>query len=240
MRCCRRRGRIEPPGAGRGRGSESAPAAQEPFAPRLTPQEVEAGWRLLFDGTLDGWRGYRRDHVPAGWSTQAGALAFAPGRGGADLVTVDQFADFELSFEWKVGPGGNSGVFFRLTEAEREPYWTGPEMQLLDDDGHADGRVPKTSAGANYGLHAPIRGAAKPAGEWNSARIVVRGPNVEHWLNGVRVVVYELWTDEWRAKVAKTKFAKWPGYGMAESGHIGLQDHGDPVWYRNIKLRELR
>lgn len=215
-------------------------SAQDPSAPRLTPQEAEAGWRLLFDGTLDGWRGYRRDGVPAGWSAEDGALAFTPGRGGGDLVTMDQFADFELAFDWKIGPGGNSGVFFRLTEAETAPYWTGPEMQVLDDDGHADGGAPETSAGANYGLHAPSRAAAKPAGEWNSARIVARGPRVEHWLNGERVVVYELWTDEWRAKVAKTKFSEWPGYGMAESGHIGLQDHGDPVWYRNIKLREFR
>ncbi len=215
---------------------------QEPAAPSLTPEEAAAGWRLLFDGTLDGWRGYRRDDVPAGWSVQDGTLAFDPGRdgGGGDLITVDQFADFELAFEWKIGPGGNSGLFFRLTEEERAPYWTGPEMQVLDNAGHADGRNPETSAGANYGLHAPSRDTTKPAGEWNQARVVAHGTRVEHWLNGERVVAYELWTEEWRALVAATKFAEWPGYGMAESGHIGLQDHGDPVWYRNIKLVERR
>ncbi len=215
-------------------------AGQEPTRLALTDEEAAAGWRLLFDGTLDGWRGYRRDDVPAGWSAQDGVLAFTPGRGGGDLVTERRFADFELAFEWKIGPGGNSGVFFRLTEAEREPYWTGPEMQILDNAGHADGAVPESSAGANYGLHAPARDATAPPGEWNQARIVARGPHVEHWLNGVQVVAYELWTDEWRARVARTKFAEWPGYGMAESGHVGLQDHGDPVWYRSLKVRELR
>lgn len=206
--------------------------------PDLTAAEEAEGWRLLFDGTFTGWRGYQRDDVPAGWSAKDGVLAFTPGRDGGDLVTVDQFGDFELAFEWKIGPGGNSGVFFRLTEAERAPYWTGPEMQILDNAGHADGRVPESSAGANYGLHAPVRDAARPAGEWNQARIVARGPRVEHWLNGVRVVAYELWTEQWRTLVAKTKFAEWPGYGMARSGHVGLQDHGDPVWYRNVKIRE--
>lgn len=223
-------------GGGTGIGESEA---QEPAMPNLTTAEEAEGWRLLFDGTFAGWRGYRRDDVPAGWSAKDGVLAFTPGRGGGDLITADQFGDFELAFEWKIGPGGNSGVFFRLTEAERAPYWTGPEMQILDDAGHADGSVPESSAGANYGLHAPARAVAKPPGQWNQARILARGPRVEHWLNGVRVVAYELWTDEWRALVAETKFADWPGYGMARSGHVGLQDHGDPVWYRNLKIREL-
>ncbi len=204
----------------------------------LTEAERAAGWRLLFDGTLNGWRGYRADDVPASWSVADGVLAFAPGGGGGDLVTVERFGDFELAFEWRVGPGGNSGVFYRVTEEEVAPYWTGPEYQILDNGGHRDGRTPETSAGSNYGLHAPRRDLTRPAGEWNAGRIVVRGDHVEHWMNGEKILEYELRSEEWRNAVARTKFSDWPRYGMAAQGHIGLQDHGDPVWYRKIRIRE--
>ena len=217
------------------------PASGQEPPNRLTPAEEAAGWRLLFDGaSLDGWRGYRQQDVPAGWSAEDGVVAFAPAaRGEASLITTEQFGDFELSLEWKIGPGGNSGIFYRATEAERAPYWTGPEMQLLDNDGHGDGRNPKTSAGSNYALHAPSEDMVRPVGEWNHVRIVVDGASVEHWMNGTRVVTYELWSREWEAAVARTKFQEWPGYGRARRGHVGLQDHGDPVWFRNIKIREL-
>lgn len=217
-----------------------AASAQEP-PNRLTPAEEAAGWRLLFDGaSLEGWRGYRQQSVPAGWSAEDGVVAFTPvARGEANLITTEQFGDFELSLEWKIGPGGNSGIFYRATEEERAPYWTGPEMQLLDNDGHGDGRNPKTSAGSNYALHAPSEDVVRPVGEWNHVQIVVDGARVEHWMNGTRVVAYELWSREWEAAVARTKFREWPGYGRARRGHVGLQDHGDPVWFRNIKIREL-
>ena len=226
-------------GADAPRASVEAGVDGEAPANRLTAAEEQAGWRLLFDGTLDAWRGYRREDVPAGWSVLDGALALTPGGDGGTLITRDRFTDFELALEWKIAEGGNSGVFYRATEAERAPYWTGPELQVLDNAGHPDGRAPETSAGANYGLHAPVEDVTRPVGEWNHVRIVVRGARVEHWMNGVRIVEYRLWTDQWRAAVAATKFADWPGYGMAGTGHIGLQDHGDPVWYRNIKIREL-
>ncbi|MDE2653800.1 MAG: DUF1080 domain-containing protein [Gemmatimonadota bacterium] len=219
-----------------GRGSAQG-SAQDPPANRLTPEEEADGWKLLFDGSLDGWRGYRRDDVPAGWQSRDGALMFMPGNRGGTIITVDQFADFELALEWKVSEGGNSGVFYRATEDEIRPYWTGPEMQVLDNAGHRDGATPETSAGSNYALHAPSEDVTRPVGEWNRARIIVRGAQVEHWMNGVRIVAYELWTDEWRALVQRSKFGEWPGYGMASAGHIGLQDHGDPVWFRNIKIR---
>lgn len=212
-------------------------ALQEPQPNRLTPDEAAAGWKLLFDGTLDGWRGYRRDDVPRGWTVEGDALAFTPGVEAGDLMTVDRYADFELVFEWRVREGGNSGVFYRATEAERAPYWTGPEYQILDNLRHADGANPETSAGSNYALHAPAEDVTRPAGEWNRSRIVVNDAHVEHWMNGVKLLEYELWSDGWREIVADTKFADWPGYGMARTGHIGLQDHGDPVWYRNIKIR---
>ena len=215
----------------------AARLAQDPPANQLTAEEQAAGWKLLFDGTLEGWRGYRRDGVPGGWSAREGALAFTPGGGGGTLITSDQYADFELAFEWKIGEGGNSGVLFRATEDEVAPYWTGPEFQVLDNSGHRDGATPETSAGSNYALHAPTEDVTRPIGEWNRVRIIVRGPDVEHWMNGVRIVAYELWANDWRAMVERTKFAEWPRYGMAPAGHIGLQDHGDPVWYRNIKIR---
>ena len=219
-----------------GDAAEPSAVAQEPPPNQLTAEEAAAGWRLLFDGTLDGWRGYRREDVPGGWSVQDGALTFTPGAGDGTLITVEQFADFELSLDWKLEEGGNSGVLYRATEAERAPYWTGPELQILDNAGHPDGRAPETSAGSNYALHAPSEDVTRPVGEWNQVRIVVRGARVEHWMNGVGIVEYDLWTDEWRGMVAKTKFAEWPGYGMAPAGHIGLQDHGDAVWYRNIRI----
>ena len=227
-------------GGGDGEGMEAGGVEdQEAPVNRLAAEEEEAGWRLLSDGTLDAWRGYRRPDVPAGWSVTDGAIAFTPGVESGSIITRDQFADFELAFEWRVEERGNSGVFYKVTEAERAPYGTGPEYQVLDNAGHPDGQQPETSAGANYALQAPVGDVTRPVGDWNQARIVVRGPRVEHWMNGVKIVEYELWTDEWRALVAKTKFAEWPSYGMAGEGHVGLQDHGDPVWYRNVKIREL-
>lgn len=205
----------------------------------LTPAEQAAGWRSLFDGSsTDAWRGYRRQTLPPGWQAVDGELVRV-GSGG-DIITVDQFGDFELALEWKVGPGGNSGVFYRVTEDAEQSYHTGVEMQVLDDAAHADGGSPLTSAGALYGLYPAPRGVVKPAGEWNSSRIVHRGNHVEHWLNGEKIVDAELWSDDWNRRLAASKFTQWPGFGRAPRGHIGLQDHGDRVAFRNIKVRELR
>jgi hypothetical protein len=211
----------------------------------LTSAESRAGWTLLFDGNdLDAWRGYQTDQVGAGWGIDAGAIHFAPPAGDAgvrsDLVSRKRFRDFELALEWRIEKGGNSGVMFRVTEAAEKSYHTGPEMQILDDDAHRDGGNPKTAVGANYALHPPTRPMAKPVGEWNTLRLRVEGDHVQHWLNGEKVVDYRLWTDEWRALVAGSKFAQWPGYGMKKRGHVALQDHGNPVWFRNVKIRRLR
>lgn len=204
----------------------------------LTAEERAAGWRLLFDGvTTAGWRGYRSDAMPAGWQVVDGALTRA-GAGG-DIVTVEQFGDFELALEWKVARGGNSGIFYRATEEPKRIYHSAPEMQVLDDAAHRDGLSRLTAAGANYALHPVPAGVVRPAGEWNEARIVVDGAHVEHWLNGVKVVEYELWSEDWEARLRRSKFTEWPEYGRATRGHIGLQDHGDWVAYRNIKIREL-
>jgi hypothetical protein len=196
-------------------------------------------WRSLFDGrTTAGWRGYKRADMPRGWQVVDGALTRVDQAG--DIVTADEFGDFELALEWKVAPGGNSGIMYRVTEDAEAPYETGPEMQVLDDARHRDGQSPLTSAGALYGLYPAPRGVVKPAGEWNAARIVVRGNHVEHWLNGVKTVDAEIGSDDWNRRVADSKFSQWPGFAKASRGHIALQDHGDWVAYRNIRLRELR
>jgi hypothetical protein len=159
--------------------------------------------------------------------------------GGGDIITVDQFADFELELEWRVQACGNSGVFFRVVETERRTYHSGAEMQVLDDACHPDGRSRLTGAGANFGLHPVPEGLVRPGGEWNSARLRVEGARVQHWLNDSLVVDYELWSPAWEALVRNSKFIEWPAYGRATRGHIALQDHGDTVAFRNIRIRTL-
>jgi hypothetical protein len=202
----------------------------------LTREDQAAGWRALFDGkTTAGWRGYRAREMPGGWQVVDGALTRV-GQAG-DIVTTDQFANFELALEWKVAPGGNSGIFYRVTEEADHAYETGPEMQVLDDARHQDGGSRLTSAGSLYGLYAAPAGVVKPAGEWNAVRIVVNGSHVEHWLNGVKVVEAEMGSPDWERRVRESKFKEWPGFGRAARGHIALQDHGDWVAYRNIKIK---
>lgn len=215
-------------------------AATDPPEPDHASAADETGFAPLFDGrSLAGWHLYRKAGEPiVGWEAADGAIVrTAPG---GDLISDRQYGDFDLRFEWKISPGGNSGVFYRATEDEEAAYWTGIEYQVLDDDRHPDGRNgPDRHAAAVYGMYPPEGAATAPVGEWNHGRIVARGARVEHWLNGAKVAEYALWTPEWKARVAATKFKDWPGYGMARRGHIGLQDHGDEVSYRNIRIKEL-
>ena len=206
----------------------------------LTPAEGAAGWHLLFDGrTTQGWRGYRRDSVPAGWQVVDGALTLVRG-GAGDIITRDSFANFELSLEWNISPGGNSGIIYRVTEQSEATYTSGPEMQVLDDSGHADGRSRLTAAGSLWGLYPSPAGVVRRPGEWNQVRIVVNGNHVEHWLNGVKVVQYELGSDDFYQRVETSKFRQWPEFGEAHRGHIALQDHaGNRVAYRNIRIKVL-
>jgi hypothetical protein len=206
----------------------------------LTAAEKAAGWKLLFDGkTTTGWHAYQKKDVPAGWTVTNGELT-RTGQGG-DLVSNDQYADFELAIDWKIAPKGNSGIFYRGLETEERIYYTAPEYQVLDNDRHPDAKNgPDRFAGANYDLIAPSKNVCHPAGQWNSTRILVRGAHVEHWLNGEKVVEYEFWTPEWKTLVANNKFKQWPSYGMAKAGHIGIQDHGDTVAFKNIKIRILK
>jgi len=221
--------------AGQAAADEGQAAAGTPHA-----EEAAEGFEWLFDGeSLDMWRGYGRPDVPAGWSIEDGTLAFTPGVEDGDIVTRLTYTDFDLRLEWKISEGGNSGIFFGVVEGPERTYESGPEMQVLDNAGHPDGKDPLTSAGSDYGVYAPTSDVTRPVGQWNEARIVRRGNHVEHWLNGTRVVAYELGSDEWKARVAETKFADWPDYGVHHEGTIGLQDHGNAVWYRNIRIRRL-
>jgi hypothetical protein len=202
--------------------------------------DTSAGWIILFDGSrLDAWRGYRSEAIPACWQIAEDGTLHCTGESGGDLITREQFADFVLELEWKVAPKGNSGIMYRVTEAYEAPWMSGPEYQILDNAGHADGNDPKTSAGACYALYPTDPAAVRPAGEWNQTRIVVDSTHVEHWLNGHKVVEYTLGSDDWNARVAASKFQVYPDFGKARQGHIALQNHGDPVWYRNIRIRPL-
>jgi hypothetical protein len=199
-----------------------------------------SGWRTLFDGTsLAAFRGYKTQTMPAGWSIVDGTLT----KSGSveDLVTRDKFANFELSFDWKLGPGGNSGVMYRVTEEYDHPYWSGPEYQLLDDAGHPDGKSRMTAAGSDYAVYPSPAGVVKPANEWNSSLIVVQGNRVQHWMNGQKLLEYELLSPDWEAKVKASKFGAWPNYGRAKSGYIAIQgDHDGVLSLRNIRIRELK
>lgn len=210
-------------------------ALQEPPANTLTAKERADGWRLLFDGTsMQGWRGYQQKGVPSGWRAIDGALVRVEKAG--DLITEDQFGDFELTFDWKVSHGANSGVFYRATEDRKHIYETAPEYEIRDSAFWTDN--PYTN-GSNYALHPPTKDAARPVGYWNRGRIVARGNAIEHWLNGEQVVSYELHSDDWKKRVADTHVKNWKGYGLARRGHIGLQDYNDLIWFRNIKIRPL-
>jgi Domain of Unknown Function (DUF1080) len=215
------------------------PGNEKPNA--LTKAEKKAGWRLLFDGkSTKGWRGYKKTEVPASWKVVKGVLTL-DGKGG-DLMTEEQFGDFELSIDWKIAPGGNSGLMYRVAEIDGPPYMTGPEYQLLDDAGHPDanaGHNGDHKAGALYDVYPPAKAVVLPAGQWNRTKIVLQGNHVEHWLNGEKVVEAELGSADWNTRVAASKWKKAAQYGKIAKGHIDLQDHGDKIEFRSIKVRVI-
>jgi hypothetical protein len=214
------------------------PASASASHNTLTDAERSAGWRLLFDGTTTtGWRNYGKPTIADGWKVQDGSLT-RTGAGG-DIITTAEFKNFELSIDWKIEPGGNSGVFYRASEDTDAIYWNAPEMQVLDDAKHPDGKSPLTSAGAAYDLYPAPPGHVHPGGEWNTARLIVNGNHVEQWLNGFKMVEFELGSRDWDSKVAASKFKPHLRFGKNTQGHIGLQDHGNVVAFRNIKIRVL-
>lgn len=220
---------------------QTAETATDPVGATVGSGAASAeGWEVLFDGSdLDAWTGYGQAEAPTAWQIEDGVLHLVPGDGGGDLVTHEAYGDFELALEWKISDCGNSGVFYRADEDHDYIWQTAPELQVIDDACHPDARFPSHRAGSNYDLHAATPGAARPAGTWNETRIVARGPHVEHWLNGQQVAAYEQGNAAWAARVAASKFRAMPDYGTHLSGVIGLQDHGDPVWYRDIRIRRL-
>ena len=211
----------------------------------LTSDEEGDGWQMLFAGDdLSNWRGFQTDSVPGKWVVDDNAIHFdpdEPGSGG-DLVTREQYRNFELSFEWKISECGNSGVIYLASADEQyeQPWNTGPEYQILDNTCHPDAEVGEhRHAAAAYDVYGPATDVTRPAGEWNQSRIVVDSMHVEHWLNGTKVVEYELGSDDFQQRVSESKWTDYPDYGTVEEGYIAFQDHGDPVWYRKIRIREL-
>jgi len=201
--------------------------------------DTMSAWRLMTgDDAPKAWRGWKSENLPAGWKVEGNVLS----KDGEveDIVSTDTFGNFEAEFDWKVSQGGNAGFFFRGTREYDYIYWSAPEYQLLDDAQHPDGKNRLTSAAAAYALYAAPAGVVKPAGEWNRTRIVVNGAHVEHCLNGQKVVTYELWSPDWKAKVAASKFAKYRTYGLAKQGLLGIQgDHAGSLFLRNLRIKSL-
>ncbi|MEP6778757.1 MAG: DUF1080 domain-containing protein [Gemmatimonadaceae bacterium] len=201
---------------------------------------LKAGqWHSLFDGkTITEWRGYKMTTVPKEWVVENGTITKS--KTTEDLITRQEFGDFEFEMDWKLEKGGNSGILYRGSEEFDHIYWSAPEYQLLDDANAPDGKNPLTSAGADYGLYPAPRGTVKGAGEWNSTRIVAKGNHVEHWLNGKKMVEYDFYSPDWEAKLKASKFKTWVKYGRASKGYIAIQgDHNGALTLRNIRIKPL-
>ena len=218
----------------------------------LTDAEAADGWTLLFDGeTTAGWRGFKMDAFPdKGWHVIDGAVMIEySGTGEAgfagDIISKKTYGNYDLKLEWKISAGGNSGVLLNVNEFELygATWHTAHEIQVIDDfgyDTHHDYIMTvKQISGAYYDMVTPRRAGAKVQGEWNKIRIRLEEGHLQHWLNGILVIDTQLWTPEWEERVAKSKFNVYPDFGLAKEGHIGLQDHGQQVWYRNIRIKEL-
>jgi Domain of Unknown Function (DUF1080) len=215
----------------------------------LTPEQKAQGWILLFDGlTIQGWHTYGHSTVGSAWTVDAGTIHLDASakngyqvKGGGDLVTDSVYKDFDLTLEWKISKGGNSGILFDINEDPKykETWNTGPEMQVLDNDGHSDGKIKKHRAGDLYDLIASSSEPVHSVGSWNQIEIRLHNGKLDLFMNGVNVVSTTMWDDAWWALVKGSKFASMPGFTKTQSGKIALQDHGNDVWYRNIKIKRL-
>lgn len=199
-------------------------------------------WTVLFNGKdLSGWRGFQDKPIDA-WEVVNGELHCDGHKKGAahtDLITDKEYGNFVLSIKWKISPESNSGIIYRVSEKYPATYLSGPEYQIVDDKGWPGGLKPWQHTGSNYAMQVPDTMAAKPVGEWNTSKIVVDGQHVEHWLNGVKLLEYELGSPEWKKQKAAEKWKDVEEYGMSKTGHIALQYHGGDVWFKEIKLKEL-
>ena len=210
----------------------------------------DTGWISLFDGsTLKGWHGYGKDSAGSAWDVDSGAIHLNSTdkkgyqtSGGGDIVSADEFENFHLKLDWKISKNGNSGIIFYVhedTTKYKETWNTGLEMQVLDNDGHSDGKIPKHRAANLYDLIAANPETVKPVGQWNLAEVVANNGQLDLYLNGTKVVSTILWDDNWKKLVAGSKFGVMPDWGTFKKGHIALQDHGNDVWYRNIQIQKL-
>ena len=218
--------------------------ASPPLSRTRHSKDAPGEWKTLFDGkTTKGWHSYGKTQADPQWEVKDGALHLDKSKGGSgDLLTDGVYGNFDLTLEWKISPKGNSGILFYVQEDTtqyKEAYYTGPEMQVLDNDGHSDGKIHKHRAGDLYDLIACSKESVRPVGEWNEVEIYSKDGTLKLFLNGVNVVSTTLWDENWKKMVAGSKFKQWPAFGMFKSGRIDLQDHGNEVWYRNIKIKEL-
>lgn len=205
----------------------------------LTAEEKAAGWQLLFDGhSLNGWRTYQQDEAKSQWQVIDGALVLTEG-GGGDLISQEKYHDFDLKLDWKISEAGNSGLFFLASESTERVYYNSPEVQLLDNERHPDNKIDDHRSGSLYDLIASPPSSHRLAGEWNHLRIQLLNRQLSIWQNDVQTVQIEIGSERWNTLVRNSKFIQWPGFGENESGHIGVQDHGDRVDIKNIKIREL-
>jgi hypothetical protein len=209
------------------------------------PSNADEGWVSLFDGkTTNGWHTYLEKSAGSAWEVKDGALHLNPkakdGRG--DIVTSKEFSNFDLKIQWKIAPKGNSGIIFYVKEDPKieASFESGPEMQVLDNDGHPDGKIPKHRAGDLYDLISCSKETVKPVGEWNQVEIIANHGDLKLFLNGYNVVHTTMWDDNWKKMIAGSKFKEWPPFGTFSTGRIDLQDHGDEVWYKDIKIKELK
>jgi len=216
----------------------------------LTPMEKKQGWKLLFDGkTLEGWHKYGSDSIGKAWVVDDNSIHLEVSdkkdwqtKNGGDILSSNEFENFYLKVDWKISKDGNSGIIFNVHEDPslyKYPWMTGPEMQVLDNNGHPDAKIIKHRAGDLYDL-ITSKETVKPAGEWNRAEIISNKGNLKFFLNGQKVVETTMWDDAWREMIAKSKFHEFPGFGTYKKGKLCLQDHGNNVWFRNIKIKELK
>ncbi len=228
----RANGGGQPPGMSRdGRGGRGSAKSDAPKRPKFE--------ELLDSRDLSAFRGYASEEIGDGWGIDGRYLHFDGSSDTGDIITKEVYGDFELQFEFKITEGGNSGVMYRVSLGDNAPYMSGPEYQVLDDANHDDGKNEMTSVGSLYALYAPKEKKTKEAGAWNQAKIKVVGNKITHYLNKVKVVEAEIGSDDWKAKMADSKFKDWEKFAKNTKGHIAFQDHGDEVWYRKIRIKRL-
>lgn len=231
--------------------TKDTPQYETPKSNVLTEMEKKAGWKMLFNGkNTEGWHVFKKQTDGSSWKVDGDALMLDPsvkdanGKriGNGDLVTDGEYENYELRLDWKIAPCGNSGVIFNSIENDQvsTPWQSGPEMQVLDNTCHPDAKIPKHKAGDLYDLIESKEINVKTVGEWNSIRLIVKKGHLQQWQNGKKMVETDMWTPAWKEMIAKSKFKSMPLFGTIKKGHLVLQDHGDKVWFKNIKIKEFK